>query len=64
MEKKPWYTSKTVIVNVVAAGLVALEASTGALQPHMPVDVYTAFAVGLPIVNAMLRVITTQGVRL
>lgn len=64
MESKPWYQSKTMIINAIAAGLLALEAGTGALQPHLPVDFYTALAVGLPILNAMLRVITTQGVRL
>lgn len=64
MEAKPWYQSKTLRLNAIAAGLVALEASTGMLQPHMPVDFYTALAVGLPIINAMLRVITTSGVRL
>lgn len=64
MEPKPWYQSKTLILNAVAAGLVALEAGTGALQPLLPVNLYTAVAVGLPILNAMLRVITTSGVRL
>jgi hypothetical protein len=59
-ENKAWWKSRTLQVNMLAAGLVALEASTGALQPHLPVDFYTALAVTLPIVNAMLRVITTQ----
>jgi hypothetical protein len=57
---KPWYQSKTIIVNAVAAALVALEATSGLLQPMLPVDFYTAFAVALPIVNAVLRVVTTQ----
>lgn len=60
-EAKPWYQSKTIVINTVAAALVALEAGTGMLQPHLTVNFYTALAVGLPIVNAMLRVITTQG---
>ncbi len=58
---KPWYQSKTLIVNMLAAALVALEAGTGMLQPHIPLDFWTSLAVGLPIINAMLRVITTQG---
>lgn len=58
---KPWYRSKTLRVNVLAAGLVALEAGTGALQPYLPMNFYAAMSIGLPIVNAMLRVITTQG---
>ncbi len=61
---KNWYKSKTLIVNAVAAGLVTLEASTGALQPFLPADFYTLVALGLPIVNAVLRVVTTQGVKL
>jgi hypothetical protein len=59
---KPWYKSKTIVVNVVAAALVALEAVSGLLQPYLPVDLYTAVAVGLPVVNAMLRVITYEAV--
>lgn len=57
---KPWWKSRTIRVNAVIAGLVALEAGTGLLQPILPVNFYTAVAVGLPIINAVLRVITTQ----
>lgn len=60
---KCWWKSKTIILNAVAAGLVALEAGTGMLQPYLPVNLYTAVAVGLPILNAMLRVITSQPIR-
>jgi hypothetical protein len=62
-ECKHWSRSKTLWANAVAAGLVALEAGTGLLQPHLPVNLYTAVAVGLPVLNAVLRVLTTQGVR-
>jgi hypothetical protein len=58
--KKLWWKSRTLQINVAAAGLMALEASTGLLQPLLPVNLYTAIAVALPVVNAMLRVITTQ----
>lgn len=57
---KPWYTSKTLWVNAIAAGLIALEATMGALQPLMPVNFYAAMAVGLPVINAVLRIITTS----
>ena len=60
---KPWYRSKTILLNALAAGLVALEAVSGLLQPHLPVNFYTIMAVGLPILNAMLRVITTEGLK-
>jgi hypothetical protein len=56
---KPWYQSKTIIVNVIVAALVALEAGTGLLQPYLPGNFYAIIAVGLPVINAMLRVITT-----
>lgn len=64
MEQKAWWKSKTLWVNAVAAMLVALEAGTGILQPLLPVNLYTVLAVGLPIINALLRVITTSGVKL
>ncbi|BFN29480.1 hypothetical protein PSCT_01174 [Pseudomonas sp. SCT] len=60
---KHWSRSRTLWVNAIAAGLVALEAGTGMLQPHLPVSLYTAVAVGLPVVNAVLRVMTHQAVR-
>lgn len=60
---KHWCRSKTLWANALTAGLVALEAGTGLLQPHLPVNFYTAVAVGLPVVNGVLRVLTTQAVR-
>ena len=62
-ENKPWYMSRTLRLNALAAVLVALEAVTGSLQPHLPVNFYLLMSVGLPVLNAFLRVITTQGVR-
>lgn len=56
---KPWYTSKTIIVNAIVAAMVALEAGTGLLQPYLPGNFYAIIAVVLPVVNAVLRVITT-----
>lgn len=56
---KPWYTSKTIIVNAIVAALVALEAGSGLLQAYLPANFYTMIAVGLPVVNAVLRVVTT-----
>lgn len=57
---KCWYKSKTIILNAAIAGLVALEASSGMLQPYLPANFYVIVAVGLPVVNAVLRVLTTQ----
>ena len=56
---KPWYQSKTIIVNAIVAALVALEVGTGLLQAYLPGNFYTIIAVGLPVVNAILRVVTT-----
>lgn len=56
---KPWYMSKTLWVNTVVAALVALEAGTGLLQPFMPANFYAMVAVGLPVVNSILRVVTS-----
>jgi hypothetical protein len=43
--------------------LATLEASTGLLQPYLPDHWYVAVAVGLPIINVVLRIITTQGLK-
>ena len=64
MKQKPWWKSKTLWVNAIATMLVALEAGSGTLQPLLPINLYAALAVGLPIINALLRVITTSGVKL
>lgn len=61
---KPWYTSKTLWVNALVAALAALEAGTGVLQPFLPANFYAMVAVGLPVVNAVLRIVTTQGLAL
>ncbi len=58
---KPWYQSLTIWVNVAAIALVAIEAQLAELQPLLPVNVYAAIAVALPIINALLRVRTHQG---
>lgn len=61
---KAWYQSKTLWVNAIVAALATLEMSTGLLQPFLPANFYTIVAVGLPVVNAVLRIVTTQGLAL
>lgn len=63
-DAKPWWQSKTLWVNAIAAALTALEAGTGVLQLYLPVNFYAVMAVGLPVVNAVLRVVTTTAVTL
>jgi hypothetical protein len=60
-ETKPWYLSKTLWFNIACVALASLESNTGILQPFLPVNFYSALAVGLPVVNGVLRVITTKG---
>jgi hypothetical protein len=55
---KPWWKSKTLWLNLIAAALIALEAEFSLLQPLLPGNVYAYFAVVLPVANALLRVIT------
>lgn len=63
-KKKVWWKSRTLWANAVVGALVALEAKTDLLQPFLPVNFYSAVAVGLPVLNAMLRVITSTGIGL
>lgn len=58
---KPWYTSKTIWFNIIVAALATLEALTGLLQPYLPQHWYAGVAVGLPVLNVILRIITNQG---
>ncbi len=61
MKKKVWWKSKTLWTNAVVGALVALEAKTDLLQPFLPVNFYAAVAVALPVLNSVLRVITSTG---
>ena len=61
MTPKPWYTSKTIWLNLAVAGLAAIEAATGALHPVLGNNgVYVAIAGVLPVANMLLRAMTTQ----
>jgi len=60
---KSWWKSKTLWVNVIVAVLASLEATTGLLQPYLPEHWYVVVAVGLPVINVVLRIVTTQGLK-
>lgn len=60
---KPWWQSKTLWVNITVAVLASLEATTGLLQPFLPEHWYVVVAVGLPVINVVLRIVTTQGLK-
>lgn len=59
---KKWYLSKVIWFNIVVSALVALEASFSALQSILPTNVYAVAVPVLAIGNAVLRIITTQGI--
>ncbi|MGO1000854.1 DUF7940 domain-containing protein [Lysobacter sp. CA196] len=62
--KKPWHRSWTLWVNLLAAVLVALESGLDVLRQIVPGDFYLYVALVLPLVNAALRVVTSQGLHL
>lgn len=59
---KPWWKSRTLWFNALVAGLAALEASANLMQPYVPGNVYGYGLLVLTVGNAILRIITTQGV--
>ena len=61
---KPWWKSKTMILNLVAAALLAAEPQFHLLQSVLPGNAYAVLAIALTVANAVLRVVTTQPVRM
>jgi hypothetical protein len=60
---KKWWKSKTIIFNMVMAGLVTLEATMSQLSALVPANWYAIISIILPVGNAMLRIITTTGIQ-
>jgi hypothetical protein len=63
-DTKPWYLSRTLWVNffyIVAAALVDTQPVLPLLQGMVPAKVHTYMLFSLPIVNGILRVITSRG---
>ncbi len=61
---KPWYKSRTIWFNVIVAILIALETALHIVQPFIPGNIYAWSLLLLIIVNAGLRIITSQGLTL
>lgn len=59
---KPWWKSRTIWLNAIVLGLAAAEANLRLLEPMLEVDVYRLLAFALPVLNAMMRLVTTEGV--
>lgn len=60
-ETKPWWKSRTLRFNAALAALAALESSANLIQPYLPGNVYGYGLMLLTVGNAMLRIVTTQG---
>lgn len=59
---KPWYQSKTLWFNAIVGGLATAEASLHVLQPVTGEKTFAVLALSLAVGNAILRVISTQGI--
>ena len=63
-EEKPWWQSKTLWFVMFVEGLAALEAGFSLLQPYVAGNIYAYLLVLLGVGVKVLRVITTQGLKL
>jgi len=59
---KAWWKSRVLWFNAIVSGLVALEATFSALQSLLPGNIYAISVTVLAVGNAMLRIVTTQGI--
>ena len=55
-----WHKSKTIIFNLAAIGLVALEGNLNIIKENFNVNVFLVLSVAVPMVNFYLRTITTK----
>lgn len=62
--RKCWWKSRMLWLNAGVLALTVAETQLNVLQPLIPVNVYALVAFGLPILNAVLRLVTTQGLQL
>jgi hypothetical protein len=59
---KKWWKSKTLWLNVVSAGLLAVEASVGLIKDQFGAQSYLLLLALLAAANAGLRFMTTQAI--
>lgn len=62
--KKPWWKSKVLWFNAVVSALAALEAGANLIQPYVPGNIYAWGLLLLIVGNAVLRVVTVEGLNL
>lgn len=60
---KRWWRSRTVWFNVAVAVFASLELSLGVLQPVLSANWFVLISVAVPIINIMLRSVTTMPLR-
>lgn len=58
---KPWWRSKIVWLNLLAATVLCAAQNITALQGVIPDEVYKWAVFALPVVNLWLRAVTTHG---
>lgn len=58
---KKWWKSKVVWFNFIVTVLLLAEANVEKLRGLLPDDKYQLAAFGLPIINLVMRFISTQG---
>jgi hypothetical protein len=59
---KPWWRSRTLWLNALALGLAVAEARLGLLKNVLPISAFEAAAFALPVLNAVLRLVTSTAV--
>ena len=57
-EEKPWWKSKTMLFNMAAAALIALEMNLPSLQGMIDPPTYAYMLMGVNVVNVVLRFVT------
>jgi len=61
-QPKPWYKSKTLWLNAIAAGLMVIEANFHLMQGQVGDKAYVASVGVLAFLNMILRAVTTEAV--
>lgn len=62
VRQKPWYLSKTMLFNILVGALLALEMNFPSIQPFLDPQQYAYLAMGINIVNVVLRLFTVSPV--